>query len=125
MLMPETVKLAELPAKSVAVPVTDCAEPSPSVVGPEMFSNPESASLPLKLTTTSALYQLSAFAARSEDPEMFGAVLSMLTLETVALAELPARSVTVNVCDCPVPSAVNEKDPVAGELRPDNASDAT
>ncbi len=56
----ETVKVAELPALSVAVPVTDCPAPSLSVVGEETLSNPESESLPLKLTVTSALYQLFA-----------------------------------------------------------------
>src|SRR5207249_8669073 len=57
MLIPETVALALLPALSVAVPVTLWLAPSPSVVGPERFASPESASLPVKLTVTSSLYQ--------------------------------------------------------------------
>jgi hypothetical protein len=35
-----------------------------------------------------------------------GAVLSMLTFPKVTVATLPARSITVNVCDWPAPSSL-------------------
>src|SRR5438552_858340 len=114
MLIFETVKVALLPALSVAMPLTDWPAPSPSVVEPETLSRPESASLPLKLTATSALYQLLTLAERSGEPLIDGAVLSMLTLLMLALAELPARSLTLKVCDCPAPSLAKENEPLAG-----------
>src|SRR5262245_20892179 len=109
MLMLLTVYVALLPALSVTVPVTDWLAPSPKVVGPERLARPERASLPLKDTTTSALYQAWPLAARSGAPLIVGAVLSMLTPLTVALALLPARSVTVKVWPWPAPSAVKVK----------------
>ena len=124
MLMLDTVNVATFPALSVAVPVTAWFAPSPSVVGPDRLSRPESASLPLKLTVTSALYQLLIFADRSADPLIVGAVLSILTLVTEAVALFPARSVTVNVCACAAPSGLNVYPPLAGEFSPDSASEA-
>ena len=48
----------------------------------------------------------------------------MFTPPTAAEAELPAWSVTVNVCDCPAPSAVNSYSPEVGDASPDRASAA-
>src|SRR4051812_50015530 len=73
MLIPETVNVAVLPARSVAVPVTDWLAPSASVVEPDRVSSPDSAALPLKLTVTSALYQPNVFAPRSAAPGIGGA----------------------------------------------------
>ena len=53
---------------------------------------------------------------------MLGMVLSMFTPLTVALAELPATSVTVKVWDWLAPSAVKVKLPVAGLARVDRLS---
>src|SRR5438477_75069 len=99
MLMLETMNDALLPARSIAVPVTCCPAPSLNIVGLETLNSPDSASPPAKLTVTFALYQLLGFALRSGEPVMFGAVLSMFTPETVAVDVLPARSVTLKVCD--------------------------
>ena len=52
-----------------------------------------------------------------------GAVLSIFTPLTVALAELPARSVTVKVWDWPLPSVLKVKLPLSVPAgRPDRAS---
>jgi hypothetical protein len=73
-LMPLTVVLAVLPARSATSPVTLWPAPSPNVRGPLHAAMPESASSQAKLTVTSALYQPAPLAARSGAPLMVGAV---------------------------------------------------
>ena len=69
------------------------------------------------------LFQPLPLAAVSRCALMVGMVLSMFTSLTVALAELPATSVTVKVWDWPAPSAVEVKVPVSvPATRPDWAS---
>ena len=94
MLRSLTVALAVLSALSVTLPITDCAAPSPRVVGPLHNATPESASAQSKLTVTSSLYQPFALEARSGAPAMVGLILSMLT-SALFVAEFPALSKAV------------------------------
>jgi hypothetical protein len=78
MLMPDTVALALLPALSVAVPVTDWFAPSiDSVVGALQLATPESASVHVKLTVTSVLFQPAALPAGSASPMIVGGTISI------------------------------------------------
>jgi hypothetical protein len=123
--MPPTVKVATLPARSVAVPITDIPRPFQLMtVGLETPSRPDSVSPPLKLTVTLALYQPAALGARSGEPVSTGAVLSMFTPLIVLVVVLPARSVTVKLLLWPAPSLVKVNEPVAGEepFRPERLS---
>jgi hypothetical protein len=63
------------------------------VIGEAELSTPDSESEHEKLTVTSVLFQPFAFAAGDCDALTVGAVLSILMLLCVALAELPALSV--------------------------------
>src|SRR2546429_9670225 len=64
MLMPPTVALAVLPALSLALPLTDCAAPSPlSVVGAGHEATPDKLSRQSKLAVTATLFQPPALAA--------------------------------------------------------------
>src|SRR5437660_173540 len=85
--------VAVLPALSVTVPVTLWPAPSPSVVGAGQEATPESASLQVKLTVTSVLFQPLALGAGLGEALMLGAVLSMLMPLTAAAAVFPALSV--------------------------------
>src|SRR4029077_4605356 len=98
MLTPFTVAVAEFPALSVTVPVTDWFVPSvPSVLGPETLATPERASEPVKLTVTLVLFQPDPFAGGLNDPVIWGGVLSILHGGVEKLALLPALSVTVTL----------------------------
>src|SRR5919201_5532113 len=93
MLMPLTVVLAELPAASTAVPVTDWL--APFVVSPwsaGQVAIPESESPQVKCTVTGPLYQPFAFAAVVGAPLVVGAGFSSLTV-TASVPRLPARAV--------------------------------
>src|SRR5688572_21081359 len=93
--MPATAAVATLPARSSAVPLA--VWPAPSAerrTGGGHVATPESASAQVKLTTTSALFQPSAFEG-VRLAAIVGAVRSTLTLATVVLATLPARSIAV------------------------------
>ena len=68
-----------------------------STVATSHVAMSESVSVPAKVTVTSVLFQPAAFAAGDGVAVTLGAVLSMLTPDTVAEALLPARSVTVKV----------------------------
>src|SRR5919107_1563746 len=71
--------VAELPAVSVAVPRTFCAEPSPLVTGAVQLAMPEPLSVQVKVTVTSLLFQLRTLAAGDCSWLMPGAVLSTVT----------------------------------------------
>ena len=89
---------ALFPALSEQLPVADRLSPSPvSTVATSHVAMSESVSVPAKVTVTSVLFQPAAFAAGDGVAVTLGAVLSMLTSDTLAEALLPARSVTVNV----------------------------
>src|SRR5438067_3891740 len=105
MLMPLTLALAELPAASVAVPLDVWLAPSTSVCAGGQLATPERASLQLKLTVTSVLFQPLALAASERSAVMVGAVLSMLTVAG-SVTLLRALSVAVPVTGWSVPSAV-------------------
>src|SRR6476661_8648566 len=90
-LIPDSVTLSLLPATSRAVPVADCAAPSPKVCGASQVLMPDSASAHVKLTVTLASYQSLPFGLRSRAALMVGFVWSMFTV-AVSLAELPALS---------------------------------
>src|SRR5712691_6360883 len=81
-----------LPALSVQVPgPAVCAAPSAlSVTGAVQKSIVDRASVPVKVTVTSVLFQPLAFASGNWAAEAVGAVLSMLIPLTVAVALLPA-----------------------------------
>src|SRR5262245_16855479 len=93
--MPLTVVLAELPATSTAVPMTDWFAPSCRVTGAVQpaIAMPEPVSVHVNDTVTSVLLQPAPFGAGDWEPTMPGAIVSILTTTAVA-AELPARSVT-------------------------------
>ena len=92
---------AELPARSVTVPVTDWLAPlAVRVVDTgQGTARPDSASEQVKLTVTLVLFQPLPLAAGLWDAVILGAVLSMLMPPTVAEAVLPALSVAVRVTD--------------------------
>src|SRR5436189_247427 len=94
------------------------------VTGPVTAASPDKASPLLKLMVTSVLFHPFAFGAGFLSALRDGAVLSIFTSLTVNEAVLPARSVTVNVCDWPAPSIENVKVPVCvpPESNPETAS---
>jgi hypothetical protein len=105
-MLTETVNEAELPAKSVTVPVTSWSAPSPvTVVLPEYAFKPESPSETTKSTVTDSLFQPYEMGLGLRKELMSGAVLSMLT-ETVKVAELPAKSVALPLTNWLAPSPV-------------------
>src|SRR6266536_4406229 len=124
MLMPLAVAAGlTLPALSVQVPEANCPAPSTlNVIAVAQRSIPDRLSLPAKVTVTFVLFHPLAFAAGDGVAVALGGVLSMLTLLMVALAELPALSVTVKVCDCPAPSEAKLKVPVPADSNPDKLS---
>src|SRR5204863_253813 len=67
---------------------------------------PDSASEQVKLTTTSVLFQPSAFAAGVREPAIVGGVLSSLTT-TDPLSVLPTRSTAVAVFVVPLASRLS------------------
>ena len=74
------IDVAELPATSVHVPLTDCPPPSPERTvgaGGLPAAKPERLSAHWKLTVTGELFQPFAFAAGVRVPEMLGGVLSI------------------------------------------------
>lgn len=94
-LIPLTVDVAELPAKSVQVPLTDCPAPSADRIvgaGGLPAASPESLSAQVKLTVTFVLFQPFALGAGVREPVMLGGVLSILIPPSVAAAEFPAKS---------------------------------
>jgi hypothetical protein len=64
----------------------------------------DNASLPVKVTVTSELFQPFPLAGGAALALAVGAVLSMLIPLTVVLAVFPALSVAVPLADCPAPS---------------------
>jgi hypothetical protein len=118
--IPPSVAVAPLPAASFAAPEAFWSSPSPSVSGPATCAMPESASVALKLTTTSPPYHPSAFAARSAAAATSGAVLSMLT-DAGSVAVLPALSVAVPTTIWSSPS-VDTTRPGLQDSMPDTAS---
>src|ERR1051325_773047 len=107
MLIPLTVTLAELPARSWAVKPWDCEAPSVSnSKDPEAGdSRPEPESVAEKLAVTLLLFQPLALARGARETVITGSVLSMLMPLTVAgELVLPALSVQEPTTDCPSPS---------------------
>src|SRR5687768_4989233 len=122
MSMPLTVADLELPALSVAVPVTDWSAPSLlSVVLPTQVAMSDSPSAQVKLTVTAALYQPFRSATRSGAPLMVGNTVSMSMSVTVAVLVLPAASVAVPTTNWPAPSLLNSVSPTQ-EATPDRLS---
>ena len=75
MLIPLTAPVVLFPARSTAVPLTDCSAPSDATVtgvGPHE-AMPDGASSHVNETTTSALFQPDAFAAGNREPPIVGA----------------------------------------------------
>lgn len=95
MLMLPTVADAELPARSMHVPVTDCGPSVSRVVGVERVSTPDSASVHVKDTVTVELFHPNEFAPGVLEPVIDGRVRSMLMSLSLVLAGLPARSTHV------------------------------
>lgn len=102
MWIPPTVVEPELPAWSEQEPAADWLAPSVvTITSAEVVpaAGPESASLQLKLTVTSVLFQPKPFAAGDGVPVTVGGVLSILMSVIVAVAELPALSEQVPDAD--------------------------
>jgi len=94
--IPLTVELAELPATSEQVPLTDCPAPSPErTVGAGGLpgAKPERLSEHVKPTVTLVLFQPLAFGAGERAPVILGGVLSSLMVKVFAVSILPALSV--------------------------------
>lgn len=124
MLMSLTVALAVLPARSVALPVTDWPVPSVlTVASPVQVAMPETESEQEKLTETSVLFQPFALGAGVREPLMYGAVLSIFTVTEDELVK-PDPFVAEQVTVVPVVSEVRVRlsHPVE-EAMPDSGSD--
>ncbi len=93
------VELAEFPALSKQVPVTDWPPPSLRVEGGGTLDTPDKTSEQVKLTVTVTLFQPLEFGLADLELAMTGGVLSMLMLVTVAEPVFPALSVHVAVLD--------------------------
>src|SRR6266849_4190689 len=96
MLIPLTVDVAELPATSMQVPLTDCPAPSAERTvgaGGLLGAKPERVSAHAKLIVTLVLFQPLAFAAGERAPVIIGDVLSSLMVTVFAVSMLPALSV--------------------------------
>src|SRR5688572_340784 len=104
--MPETLAVAQLPARSQTVALAERLAPSPVTVlaAGQAPASPDSISEQVHWTTTSPLYQPLPFGAVVAVPLRLGAVLSTLMPATVAMALLPAASTAVPVADWPAPS---------------------
>src|SRR4051812_17622805 len=102
MLMPFTdAALLVLSALSTAAPLADWPRPSPDFVTPSgHVLTPESASLHVKVTVTSVLFQPFAFGAGARAAVIFGSVLSSFTT-TESVATLFALSVAVAATNVP------------------------
>ena len=99
-LMPPAVAEEVLPALSVQVPETDCPAPSAlSVTGVVHESIPDKLSVALAVTDTLVLFHPLAFGPGDATAVVTGGVLSMPIPVTVAVAELPARSVQDPLAD--------------------------
>ena len=122
MLIGETVAVALFPALSAQVPRTDCPAPVPSVVGLDMESVPDRASVQVKLIVTGELFQPFPFGGMDLDPVIVGGVLSMFIPLTVAETELPALSVQVEPRDWPEPSVETTCGVVGSTFTPDSPS---
>ncbi len=96
--------LAEFPAESKQVPVTDCPPPSARVTLDGTLNTPDKGSVHAKLTVTVTLFQPLEFGPTDFELVITGGVLSILTPETVPEPTFPARSVHVALLDWPVPS---------------------
>jgi hypothetical protein len=96
MLIPLTVAVAELPATSVQVPLTDCPAPSAERTvgaGGLPSAKPERLSVHVKLTVTLVLFQPFAFGAGDRIPAMLGGVLSIWTVTALGGSTFPLLSV--------------------------------
>src|SRR6266404_4356705 len=94
-----------LPATSTAIPETGWPFPSfASVTAGGQVLTPLPASVQLKVTETSVLFQPSAFGVGLIVDWIAGAVSSMLTLNVSGSLLLPALSIAVPVAVCPAPS---------------------
>src|SRR5947208_2833618 len=100
-------RVAWLPATSTAAPLITC--PAPSVVtvtGAGQRATPLVASVHVKVTRTSVLFQPAAFAGGLKTALAAGLVLSMLSA-TETLDWFPAMSTAVPLTTCPAPSVFN------------------
>src|SRR5215212_3192079 len=105
MLIPLTVVLAVLPARSLTVPLAALAPLADRITGSGQATTPDSASEQVKLTVTGPLYQpLAVIVPLVTAPVMVGAVLSSLTV-TESVLTLPAVSVAVPLTSWPAVSA--------------------
>ena len=101
-----TDTVAWLPALSTAVPLTTCPALSVlTVTGSGHRAIPLTASLHVKLTRTSVLFQPAAFGSGLTTVLTLGRLLSMLSV-TDALAWFPATSTAVPLTTCPAPSVL-------------------
>src|SRR5262245_29498577 len=108
MLMPLTVAVPTLPARSTACPVADWPAPfDERVFGCERLpgATPDRPSVAVNVTTTDELFQPSAFGDGAAEACTAGAVLSVFS-GTLAVAALPAWSRAVPDTTCPAPSVV-------------------
>jgi len=101
MLMLVSAALAEFPALSRQLPVTDWPEPSPRVVGGVTLNTPDKLSVQVKLTVTVTLFQPLRFGPIDLELVIAGGVLSMFIPVTEAEATFPALSVHVPAVDWP------------------------
>ncbi len=113
--------LAEFPALSMHVPVTDWPPPSPRFELDGVLNTPERASVQVKLTVTVTLFQPLVLAPGDLELVIRGAVLSMLIPPTVAEDVLPALSVQLPLADWLEPSE-DMIDGLEGMSTPDRAS---
>src|SRR3989442_12781307 len=101
-----TEAVEALPATSTAVPLTTWPAPSVlTVTGSGHRAIPLTASVHVKLTRTSALFQPAAFGDGLTTAVTFGRLLSMLSV-TDAIAWFPATSTAVPLTTCPAPSVL-------------------
>jgi hypothetical protein len=108
-LIPFTVAVAELPARSDTVPLALWLPPSVSITGAGQASgaNPDPLSVHVKVTVTLLEFQPLAFGAGEAVAVIVGRVSSMLIPLTVAVAELPALSTAVPLALWFAPSVVS------------------
>src|SRR4051794_32618901 len=105
-LMPLTVPLAALPARSLTLAVVERLAPSPVIVDaaghvPSPSPDRSAWSAHVQLTTTSWLYQPSALGVDVGVPLIVGGVMSTSMFDTDAESVLPAASVAVPVTAWP------------------------
>ncbi len=105
-LIEPTVAIAEFPALSVQLPVTDWSGPSVRrSTGLETVPTPERASVQLKLTVTGTLFQPLALGPGDREPIAVGAVRSIMTV-TETEFDVPCMLVAVHVSVVPRVSLV-------------------